>query len=104
MRDFNFDPLCLNNDNLEFFTLMVSHDLYPLVGIPTHITQHSVTLIDNIFVQSCLLATSYADVIINESAIHFPVGAVTSFLHRQKPKIKRIKKRLLKKQNIDKFR
>jgi len=42
--DFNFD--FLNSDNLEFFTTIVTHDLYLIVGILKRVTQHSATLID----------------------------------------------------------
>ena len=83
---------------------MVSHQLYPLVGILTRITHHSGTLIVNISVRFRLLAASYAFVIFRESSDHFPVVAVTSFLRKEKPKIKRTKKMLQKKDNIDRFR
>ena len=53
MVDFNFDLLTLNGAN--FFS---AHDLFPIVNIPTRVTSHSATLIDNIFVGSNIFCWS----------------------------------------------
>ena len=56
---------------------MVVHDLFQIVNIPTHVTSHSATLIDNIFVGSKYVDHSYTDVVPYPCSDHFPVvGAV----------------------------
>ena len=50
MGDFNYDLKILAGMNLDFLNFMSSYDLYPVVTVPTRITEHSATLIDNIFV------------------------------------------------------
>ena len=52
---------------------MVAHDFFPIVNIPTCVTSHSVTLIDNIFVGSKYLDRSHADVVLYPCSDHFPV-------------------------------
>ena len=47
--DFNFDLLCLNSNSFEFFNLMLSHGYFPMIRLPPRITEHSATLIDNVF-------------------------------------------------------
>ena len=63
MGDFNFDLYDLHAINLDFLNLMVSNDLFPLVGVPTRIIGHSATIIDNILVSSKYLKSSTADVL-----------------------------------------
>lgn len=104
MGDFNFDLLSLYNDNLDFLNLFSSYDFYPLVGIPTRVTGQSATLIDNIFVRSRVLHSCYADVIVNEVSDHFPIVAVTSYQYAIKQNRTKVKRRQLKKENLQKFR
>ena len=56
MGDFNFDLLQLSGVLDFFFNYMVSNDLYPLTCAPIRISSHSVTLIDNIFVEHSYLS------------------------------------------------
>ena len=51
MGDFNHNLLELgNNMNAEFLTTMLSFSFFPSINIPTRITQHTATLIDNILI------------------------------------------------------
>ena len=61
--------------NLDYFNLMVVHDLFPPVNIITRVTSHSVILIDNIFVGSKYVDRSYAYVFLHPCSDHFPVVA-----------------------------
>ena len=80
----------------------MSNDLYPLVSVPTRIIGQSATLIDNIFVRSANLKLCYADVVAFPCSDHLPlVSVMTCKLNR--PKKKKIKTRLMKKGNLQKF-
>lgn len=103
MGDFNFNLLDLNGDNLDFFNYMVSNDLYPLACVPTRISSHSATLIDNVFVSSKFLNSSYADVGIYPGSDHLPVIARITCVQKTRSKAKKRKVRQLKKANLDKF-
>ena len=51
MGDFNFDLLQYETRNLtdDFLTTVTSHSFLPYVLQPTRVTEHSSTVIDNIF-------------------------------------------------------
>ena len=51
MGDFNIDPLKYrtNKDSTMFLDIMYTNLLLPYITIPTRVTTHSKTLIDNIF-------------------------------------------------------
>ena len=101
MGDFNFNLLDLSSHNVDFLNFMISNDLYPLVSVPTRITGQSSTLIDNIFVRSADLKLCYADVTFPGSD-HLPlVGVLKCQLGRSNKK--KIKTRLMKKENLQKF-
>ena len=102
MGDFNFNLLDLSNLNVDFLNFMISNDLYPLVSVPTRIIGQSATLIDNIFVRSANLKLCFADVVAFPGSDHLPLVSVMKCqLHR--PKKKKIKTRLMKKGNLQKF-
>ena len=87
---------------LIFSNFMVSNDLYPLVSVPTRITGQTSTLIDNIFVRSADLKLCYADVVTFPGSDHLPlVGVLKCQLGRSNKK--KIKTRLMKKENLQKF-
>ena len=52
MGDFNYNLVNASGDSLEFLNLIFANDLYPVVTLPTRVTEKSATLIDNIFVSS----------------------------------------------------
>ena len=91
MGDFNFDLLTLNGANFDYFNLMVAKNLFPLVNIPTRVTSHSTTLIDNIFVGSKYMSRSYAGVVLYPCSDHFPV--VAAVFCEYKVKTRSLKKR-----------
>ena len=103
MGDFNFDLLSLNGVNLDFFNLMVANDLFPLANIPTRVTSHSATLIDNIFVGSKYLDRSYADVVLYPCSDHFPVLGTVPCVRIKRNERKKVKTRSLKKENLQRF-
>ena len=53
--------------------MMVSHDSFPLVTIPTRISHHSATLIDNSFVNGGLLERSQSNVIVSDGSDHLVI-------------------------------
>ena len=69
MGDFNIDFLKEANSS-DFINMMVSHDSFPLVTIPTQFLHLSITLIDNLFVNGGLLETSRANVIVFDGSDH----------------------------------
>ena len=69
MGDFNID-LLKSTSRLDFLNSMISSFQYPLVTIPTRVTDKSATLIDNIFVDGKLLESSYADVRLTDGFDH----------------------------------
>ena len=58
MGDFNYDLKILAGMNLDFLNFMSSHDLYPVVTVPTRITEHSTTFIN---ILSCFVTSSSND-------------------------------------------
>lgn len=75
--DFNIDLLNPNhNKNTEdFIETMYSMGFYPMITKPSRITQHSSTLIDNIFYND-LEDTTTTGLLINDITDHLPVFAV----------------------------
>lgn len=68
LGDFNIDLLEENKKEVtEFLDILSSHSFYPTITLPTRITEHSETLIDNIFtnidtnIQSGNLAVGISD-------------------------------------------
>ena len=102
--DFNFDLLKLTGPNLDFLNLMLCHGYYPTVTIPTRITEHSATLIDNIFVSSDLIAQCHSDVSVTPGSDHLP--SVCTIRSISKPKIAKEKylSREMKAENLKKFK
>ena len=102
--DFNFDLLKLTGPNLGFLNLMLCHGYYPTVTIPTRITEHSATLIDNIFVSSDLIAQCHSDVSVTPGSDHLP--SVCTIRSISKPKIAKEKylSREMKAENLKKFK
>jgi len=101
MGDFNFDLYDLHAINLDFLNLMVSNDLFPLVGVPTRITSHSATIIDNIFVSSKYLKSSAADVLVFPCSDHLPVVASVPLVIAKEKKAEKKQMRQLRKQNME---
>ena len=60
-----------NNDTNNFIDHVYSFGLHPLITIPTIITSHSKTLIDNIFTPN--LSDIHSGLVINDSSDHLPI-------------------------------
>ena len=80
MGDFNFDLLkhSTNNSSLEFLESFLSSSFLPLVTKPTRVSNHSATLLDNIFCNSLPLPESL--IILSDITDHYPI---MSFIHLQ---------------------
>ncbi len=74
MGDYNIDMYCLNEHSAtnEFVENLFSHMFLPLISMPTRITAHSATLIDNIFTNH-LTQNLFSGIIINDLSDHLPV-------------------------------
>ena len=74
MGDYNIDMYCLNAHSTtnEFVENLFSHMYLPLISMPTRITAHSATLIDNIFTNH-LTHNLFSRIIINDLSDHLPV-------------------------------
>ena len=75
--DLNID--LLNHDKhrktKEFIDALYSLSLYPLIDIPSRITEYSATLIDNIFTND-LITDKLSGLIINDVSDHLPVFSI----------------------------
>ena len=67
--DFNID--ILNDDSLSFITMLSSYFLVPVISKPTRITENSISLIDNIFIN--LPGICYSGILCNDISDHFPI-------------------------------
>ena len=52
---------------------MVSNYLFSIVTIPTRITDHSATLIDNVFVSSKYIRNVFSNIVVNSASDNFSV-------------------------------
>ena len=82
---------------------MVCHDLYPLECIPTRISSHSTTLIDNVFISSRFIKSSYAAVGIYRESNHLPVITMIICVPKTRSKTKKRRLGQLKMANLEKF-
>ena len=89
--------------NPDYFNLMVAHDLFPLVNIPTGVTSHSAPPIENIFVSSKYLDGSYADVILYACSDHFPVVTTVPCGQIKRNELKKSEDSVVKKKNLQRF-
>ena len=71
--DFNYNLLNLEADNFDFFYYMISNNLYPFACVPTRISSHSASVIDNVSVGSIYLNHSCADVVVHSGSDRLPV-------------------------------
>ena len=65
---FNYDSHTETND---FLNLMISHYLLPHILHPTRVTDHSATIIDNIFSNNCEMDTVSGN-LLSQISDHFP--------------------------------
>ncbi|XP_071950001.1 uncharacterized protein [Antedon mediterranea] len=78
LGDFNIDLLKFESDNNinDFVHCLFNNSLISLIHRPTRITEHSATLIDNIFTND--LESSVSGIIINDATDHLPVFNISS--------------------------
>jgi exonuclease III len=85
MGDFNIDLLKINSHNptKEFLDNMTTYGFVPLISKPTRITDHSATLIDNIFSNSNI-DTIESGILVTDVADHFGVFHIISKVNETK--------------------
>ena len=103
MGDFNIN--LLNKDKVpfvaNFLNLMYSHCLVPLISRPTRLTDHSCTLIDNIFT-NCIGMNHTSAVMLEDLSDHCPIISINlEIATKTKEEFRRY--RQTKKANIDMF-
>ena len=105
--DFNMDLLKLREKNHinEFYDLSVSHGFFPRVTRPTRITDHSSTLIDNVFVKlSNNYSNSTAGSIWMAVSDHLPCVVFLDYLCVKGSSSRFIKHRKMDEKSWSKFR
>jgi len=103
MGDFNYDLKNLIGFNLDFLNLMLSYNLYPVTTIPTRLTTHSATFIDNVFVTGERIRTTHADIILTPVSDHLQTLACLKVTIRQTFKGQQTSFRDLKANNLKNF-
>ena len=75
MGDFNIDLLhCSSHTpSQDFIDTMFSHSFAPLINKPTRVSNHSATLIDNIFHNKHISDESVQGILYTDISDHFPV-------------------------------
>ena len=85
--DFNINLLNHDTHQLtaEFLNIMYSNSFIPLINRPTRITEHSATLIDNVFTNGLTnIIHSFQGILISDITDHFPVFTINrSFSHKE---------------------
>lgn len=87
--DFNIDLLKVTKQksSADFLEIMYGRGLYPLIDKPSRITEQSVTLIDNIFI-NCFKENIKCGLVINDVSDHLPIFVTFSWqLKRSKEEI-----------------
>ena len=78
LGDFNINLLQYNNSSAvrDYLNNIISHGLYPKITLPTRLTDHSATLIDNIF-YNCYNDNSLSSgILLSDLSDHFPYFCV----------------------------
>ena len=102
--DFNLDLLKADTHipTGDFINSMLSYSFLPTVNIPTRITEHSATIIDNVFINKDFSNFKSA-VICSDISDHLPIAVHLDF-NPPKPKpLKETKKRLFDTKSIENF-
>ena len=78
MGDFNLNLLNVTSCKRvnEFLDVCMFNNIYPLIHTPTRVTNHSASLLDNIFTND--LEEVFAGVILGDVSDHFPVFSISN--------------------------
>ena len=89
--DQNIDLLKVNvNHNVELFlSTLLSHNVIPLVTLPTRITYNSATLIDNVYVSQQFVDQIFTAVLHSDISDHLPVLSLIGQPKTAKPNKKK---------------
>ena len=104
--DYNIDLLKLQSKPIinEYFENILSHGFVPKITLPTRITEHSKTLIDNFFVKlSNNLSETTAGILTHCMSDHQPYFVTLDYFKITKPSSHNIKVYSNDKSSIDKF-
>ena len=84
MGDFNLNLLKNQNHNAtgEFLDGLYSHLFFPLITLPSRITSHTATLIDNIFSNHVEHSYLKSGLLITDISDHLPIFSI-SFDHKR---------------------
>ena len=77
--DFNINLLNHDTHQLtaEFLNIMYSNSFIPLINKPTRVTEHSATLIDNVFTNGLTnIINSFQGILISDITGHYPVFTI----------------------------
>lgn len=90
MGDWNHDLLKANTDShiSKFLNDMLSHSYFPTIHFPTRVTEHSATLLDNIFTNK-INNVAKAGIVYSDISDHYPV-LITVHLNVKKVSTNRI--------------
>jgi len=102
--DFNLDLLKHESHGAtgEFLNSMLCHTFFPVIRRPTRISEHSATLIDNIFVNR-LETNITSAVIYNDISDHLPIAVNLTFKHSKYKQVKSGTKRIYDSKSINNF-
>lgn len=101
--DFNINLLNTENDLTSYFlNRLFSYSYFPLISKPTRVTNHSATLIDNIFTNS-LENNIKSGVLITDISDHFGIFTLSNFKLYSSNLPKFVTKRCFTDKNINEF-
>ena len=101
----DFDINLLNVDNVlkvnEFLDTVLLNNLFPLIKYPTRISQHSATLIDNIFTNDD--STLLSGLLLSDVSDHFPIFCICNNIITHSSNNRFSFKREITEENISRF-
>ena len=78
MGDFNINLLNVDKDQYvnEFLDTLLTFNMFPLIKYPTRVTQHSASLIDNIFTNDDNVHILSSGLFLSDISDHFPIYCI----------------------------
>lgn len=104
--DFNIDLLKIHEKHMynTYLEMFLSNSYIPKITLPTRITPHSKTLIDNIFVKlSNNFSTTTSGIVISNISDHLPCFTCLDYLKLEKKNDKFIRKQFYTAENLANF-
>ena len=109
LGDFNINLLNIDNHNptQSFLNCMLSYNYIPLINRPTRLTNHSATIIDNIFCNALEFICdkkSISGILYQQISDHFPVFYICNMFRKVPIKKTIIYKQIINNNNIIRFK